>query len=64
MSYRAAISDARYTGGMNMDALSRVLDLPVPERIKAVQAIWDSVAGRPGQVPVSPRNRGLSSSSG
>ena len=42
---------------MNLDALSEVLELPVPERIEAVQAIWDSVAARPDQVPVTPEQR-------
>lgn len=44
---------------MNDDALSDVLELPVPERIRAVQVIWDSVAEQPDLVPVTPEQRAI-----
>jgi putative addiction module component (TIGR02574 family) len=42
---------------MSTDALSEVLDFPIPERIRAAQAIWDSIAAEPDQVPVSAEMR-------
>ena len=42
---------------MTTDALSEVLELPIADRIKLVQVIWDSVAAQPDQVPVTPEQR-------
>lgn len=38
---------------MNQINLSDILELPVAERIRLVELIWDSVAAVPEQVPVS-----------
>jgi len=39
--------------------LSVVLDLPVPDRIRLVQAIWDSIAEVPEAVPLTEAERQL-----
>jgi len=44
---------------MNSDALSEVIGLPIQERIRAVQAIWDSVAENPDSVPVTPQQKAI-----
>lgn len=33
--------------------VAEILELPVPERIRIVEAIWDSIAAVPEAVPVS-----------
>ena len=33
--------------------------MPVAERIRAVQAIWDSVADHPASVPVTPEQKAI-----
>jgi len=38
---------------MTADPLAEVFELPVSERIRAVQAIWDSVAADAERVPVT-----------
>jgi len=38
---------------MNKDSLAEILDLPVQERIRLVELIWDSVAAVPEAVAVS-----------
>ena len=39
---------------MNTIAISDILELPVQERIRLVELIWDSVAAVPDAVEVSP----------
>ena len=34
-------------------SLSDVFQLPIEERIRLAQAIWDSVASKPGQIPLT-----------
>jgi putative addiction module component (TIGR02574 family) len=38
---------------MNAISLSKILELPVPERIKVVELIWDSIAEVPDALAVS-----------
>jgi putative addiction module component (TIGR02574 family) len=38
-------------------SLSDVLELPVPERIRFVQAVWDSIAEVPETLPLSEADR-------
>lgn len=39
---------------MNNVSISDILELPIPERIRLVGLIWDSVAAVPAAVKVSP----------
>jgi len=38
---------------MKMSPLSQVLELPVADRLKLVELIWDSIAARPDEMPIS-----------
>jgi putative addiction module component (TIGR02574 family) len=38
---------------MNAISLSKIFELPVPERIKVVELIWDSIAEVPDALAVS-----------
>ena len=40
-------------------SLSDVFRLPVADRIRVVQAIWDSLADHPEQIPVTDEQRAL-----
>ena len=42
---------------MSMDPVSEVLDLPIADRLRAVQAIWDSLAAQPNEVPITATQR-------
>lgn len=42
---------------MNTSSLSKILELPVQERIKVVELIWDSIAAMPDALSVSPEIR-------
>jgi putative addiction module component (TIGR02574 family) len=37
--------------------LAEILSLPIPERIKLVEDIWDSIAAESGAVQLSPEQR-------
>ena len=42
---------------MEAVTLSEVFSLPVEQRIRIVQAIWDSLASRPDEIPVTPEQK-------
>lgn len=42
---------------MSRAHLAEILELPVPERVKLVQAIWDSVSELPESLPLSQAER-------
>jgi putative addiction module component (TIGR02574 family) len=44
-------------GARKKDSLQKVLELSIPERILAVEEIWDSIACRPESVPVTKAQR-------
>ena len=44
---------------MNKAHLAEILELPVGERLKVVQAIWDSVTESPGPYPLTDGEREL-----
>ncbi len=39
---------------MNASSLSKILELPVHERIRVVELIWESIAAVPDALPESP----------
>ncbi len=40
-------------GARKKDSIQKVLQLSIPERILAVEAIWDSIASHPESVPLT-----------
>jgi len=40
-------------GARKKDSVQKVLELSIPERILAVEEIWDSIADNPESVPVT-----------
>jgi len=42
---------------MSSIEMSAVLELPVPERLRLVEAIWDSIAEHPDALPLSDAER-------
>lgn len=42
---------------MNRIHFAEILELPVPERVQLVQAIWDSVSELPDPYPLSEEDR-------
>lgn len=49
-----ANSEKEYNARMNDISISAILELPVQERIRLVELIWDSVAAVPEAVKISP----------
>ncbi|MHB8321360.1 MAG: addiction module protein [Acidithiobacillus sp.] len=49
-----AFSEKRYNACMNNISIADILELPVQERIRLVELIWDSVAAVPEAVEISP----------
>lgn len=47
-------SEKYYNAHMNTISISDILELPVQERIRLVELIWDSIAAVPEAVEISP----------
>jgi putative addiction module component (TIGR02574 family) len=47
-------SEKEYNVHMNSISIADILELPVQERIRLVELIWDSVAAVPDAVEISP----------
>jgi putative addiction module component (TIGR02574 family) len=50
----SALSEKGYNIRMNNISIADILELPVQERIRLVELIWDSVAAVPEAVEISP----------
>jgi putative addiction module component (TIGR02574 family) len=48
-----------YTEGMDSPGLSEILKMTVPERLRVVQDIWDSIAAVPEALPLTEVERHL-----
>jgi putative addiction module component (TIGR02574 family) len=44
-------------GARKKDSVQKVLELSIPERILAVEEIWDSIASRPESIPLTNAQR-------
>ena len=51
---RSTFSEKGYNVRMNNISIADILELPVQERIRLVELIWDSVAAVPEAVEISP----------
>mgnify|MGYP000333053156 CR=1 FL=1 len=54
LTFVGALSKKRYNLAMKQLSISDVLELPIQERIRLVELIWDSIAAVPEAVSVSP----------
>jgi len=46
-----------YIQRMGQIGLSELLELPASERLRLVEALWDSLAGEPGGLPLTDAER-------
>ena len=53
-SFVSEFFEKRYNVRMNNISIADILELPVQERIRLVELIWDSVAAVPEAVEISP----------